>query len=1600
MKAKTPGKSRRLAALVTVALFVVSALSVLATVVPSAAATTTPASPSYKGQNFYFGLMSNDSTLDFPHTAPNGTWSLSIYHDISTVSDYMEEVSPPYYCPINAGGPENVYWREFNSCTITGPFTDQQSGIMDEWADCYTGAGLTAVWKGYCDDIEVVGEELNGSPVTGVLTVACRLDGSGGWTTIYSSTVTVPFVVRTPDLTSPCIAKDGMVKGTYVFHQTDLEFSFAPPAIHHYTYNSYTSATWPNWTFWGQPQNTGTNGCDNHYPTGTGWANRLSDTSGTHSTPYGCGQWIDQNQGFTQSLKSNYTSTSATTYVPWSLSFSGVTPTEISSPSYCGSQWSYMANCLITGALTNHVGYVPWNWETGCDLVDNQWICGAPTSAYNNCQFVDNAEVCDNPATPMTITGSTVSTPVTGTLSLSCRYAFEDNTTSASWTTLISPRKVTTPFSITVNVNPCLGGPYSTAYYTDYYSVSFTPSTPMASTVAYQGIEETQTDIVPTTGLTFSTQMTGGSDGTYMVFWDSKCITQDDPIGGPQVCAAGGTPDGALKYTYWKIGNFGGKIEFMDPVGQLFPLLPANYTGQTSSVEFLIRATTSTIPTLDELQIYYNVGNGYVLGLTYYSSTLAWMGTDGGKVILYADMHSTTVTQSSFAYFSVWTPNQVKAEGTFDNNMWYLSRHYETISGGSYSGDAVEGDTDGPPLMVNLTGVSSHGAVLYAGMAPTQEVLKYLGEGFSSSCEANCYVDQTASLTNPDYVTYNLANGVNSLGLSTDRIMITVQTEASTTSEQTTYVVQVHYSSSSYTGRRFSVYLGDDLLASGLNAHANATGTYTVTVPYELPGNRYVSRHITDVMGLLLEETGYGSCSSIFGNVNRQASCSFDMASPLLNFIDETMNLCSALETKTCTASTYTEYYGPMFGAAEDAALTSGWYGSYATFPQAGFYEVLPSSGDGVSFNQPNPTGYGYTPVAPFSTPYISRLSVTSSIRFLSIDGIPVPLPSVFTNADTMWVDAVQISGYTPSTQALRAQYTAQTGGSLATAEALLDSAGWDGTGSSLKVCIYTQCFDEASYPSYTMATFLSAASVVGSMAGTGSIWATEAREAAGVVEEALWSGTGYVEFGGQQLKSTDWRFVGGELAAYEPLADDPLSYFTNQAGLFNDVSMVLENAGINGVQPPESAAVLVANTEATGASAQALWNFLTYLPNQPEIYAVGTLGTPVGNVAPTVTGCSASSITLTGYFLFNETSRGTCSASYVTSETVANIGYTNLMASFHLNGTVNVGTGAATLSTTITLRTPKTSSNCPWPISLTGLMSCSSVVATGTNTTTVSRTGAIDKEIGVDIETPAVSAGQYFLVVQFSFTGVGTFDSSTQSPTAYFVKTEQLGIAPNSMSVNFVNNANYNEGAWFFSSSLYQAGTTETAAIGKTGLELNLQSPVAGREIDAGTVSHGYITRGASDTFHFEGNVTGQDPTTYLCFGISTTSLMPVIVSSMVPSGLFSQQSSFASFCDNSAGNAVLSFRNQNGAVQTWNAFVSGKNLQVGMEIIGTTLRVTYTTSSGAQAAASFVMNWNTLNTYVYSYATTKATSAQHVYLFSESGIGDTPPSDGIVVS
>jgi hypothetical protein len=871
-----------------------------------------------------------------------------------------------------------------------------------------------------------------------------------------------------------------------------------------------------------------------------------------------------------------------------------------------------------------------------------------------------------------------------------------------------------------------------------------------------------------------------------------------------------------------------------------------------------------------QLNVWLNTGTGYTKVVTNYQNGagLNWLTSGGGgyQILQARSGDSSVVHHAYFGFLSVWQPSQAVAEGTLDNNVWALGRHYEKVSatGSPYNGEAVMTDTDDPPLRIVATGGGYSTSTLFSGQfeqSPLSYISGYSGPGLCgqqySSCLWNSYV--TSLSGNSQTVRYDFANnclaGFAGGGSSCEMYSVSVTNQPTGSGDNVTYTTQVN-TNSGPTGRTYSVYLGPSTIYSGLSSNGSPPSSKSVDYGTGLSGNRYVGRHITEVAGYLLAELGYAT-----GGQQQSATTPLDMADPLLNFMSSLQTQChNSGGSYACGSSTYTDYYTPLFPSKDcsTCGFSDTWYYSDSTWPESNFYTVAPFSGDsyGDTFALENS---GASTNAQFSFPYFSRLSLVTpavpSLQFL-----------YYATADNLWEAGVQQYGFSASTSALRSAHYIDRYGStdLTLAQQLLESAGWDGYGPSLQVCVGTgisilghkvqYCNDQTSYPTYNTATFLAAASLVAAQTGGTNSYQTWAEQAASVLEQALWSGTGYVAGVSGTIQEPQW--TGGELAAYEPLAVDPVQYQSNQGGFFGDVSNALSLFGIQGVQQPETAGFSLTDTEATGLSASALYVFLKELPNYSETGGVGTAISSQGEAqTPSVTasGTYVYTTNLGNGVRFNTTtSASSISATWTETQSFSGtVTNAETFANFVINGTVSSGAVA-----TAELKVKN---------------SGGTVISDFTNSTTFSGPNKITRAIGVSTAEFSLSPGTYTLQAVFTYTGVGTFYSQrTSSTQEYYLGFEGAGIIPNSVDDNEITNQNY--GTWL--DTYYQSTGSRTYAqnSGLPGLAVTLASASGSYFEEAFYTDNSYSYTNDAIHFSFRGEVSSQGQAAPVCFGVSPT--------------------------------------------------------------------------------------------------------------------------------
>ncbi len=728
-----------------------------------------------------------------------------------------------------------------------------------------------------------------------------------------------------------------------------------------------------------------------------------------------------------------------------------------------------------------------------------------------------------------------------------------------------------------------------------------------------------------------------------------------------------------------------------------------------------------------------------------YNSLTLDIGFNYGYLYAFSRSSSSTST-AMLGYLNVWNPNNPLVEGTLDQNVWYLVRHYESVNSFSYG---VMLDTSVPPLWMSIP-VGAYTADMYVGMT--------LG-GLGNECQGNpCNVVQGVLSTNGslqtdaylfcyggDCSSSSLQSAEAGGSLSSQEVAyVTVETSPSATGGSEIYNVSIESSTTSFTLNFGTVQIFVDSGSAG-------SGSYQATIPYGLPGLRYVSRHVTEVSGLLFQELGYNTTSN-------------NWASPLENFIPTVLNACST--DPTCKTP-YVEYYSPLFPSAiNELNLASNWYYQENSWPGYQFYSDLPDA-QGTSFGFPV---FGNQ----WSEPYISRMSLTTA-PLGNAGGLCNILANVLSlvscNAQNLWMYGVQKYGYDPTSLALRAMLAAEQGQSASTVGSLLTSAGWDGFGVSKNVRFFGVPYTEPSYATYETAAFAAAASAAGNIEGNAQ-YSTWAAQAAGALESALWSGTGHIA--GQTNPVTLWQYAGGEMSAYNP-SPAVLTYASNQGGAFGAVSVFLQQIGYQGVQPAESPGFEPVATEATALSAIGLLDYLSYLGNQPAQHTnQGPFLAADSSVLDATTSCAPNS-------------------SYCTSDTAI-----SGQVSFK---TVVGGTFTADLQQPITISQPVTSSN--WQA---GFWIDGSIIPSGSLTvrvnlmdpvtgdsitgysTTVSASQSYNQYVQVGGLYPLTLAPGSYLE-QFIISGQGSTDFYDSGG---FVQPLFLYIVPNTIQDNFVQDPYY----------------------------------------------------------------------------------------------------------------------------------------------------------------------------------------------------------------
>ncbi len=943
------------------------------------------------------------------------------------------------------------------------------------------------------------------------------------------------------------------------------------------------------------------------------------------------------------------------------------------------------------------------------------------------------------------------------------------------------------------------------------------------------------------------------------------------------------------------------------------------------------------------LAVYLDTGSGF--SQVYTSSTgLAWMSIDGGY--LYATVNAEngagccpSPLPAGFPYISLWSPNNPVSEGTFDMNMWYLARHYiQFPSGSGFANEAAIVDSDPTPIWITYDGQT-----LYSGMAasPTQEDYQRL---------------QIQTQTEAQWTQQYFASG--QLGSA---LGLLVENNQSSDAPVVNYTVTA--TSCNPSAGPINVYESSDLLFT-IPQGATCSSNYKTTLSFTAGagGLRYVSRHVTEVTGDILNEIGYGAYSTRHnsggptGANSAGSTYAPDYADPLLNFMNTVLTDC--YDAGTCTASTYTEYYSPLFPSSVDTYggnVADNWYYQYSTFPQQGFYKVQYYG----TVNQPNDFNKTNTV---YADPYVSRLSITANPLYADF--------APYGSADNLWTQGVMEDGYTPTTQSLRALHLVDKYGStdLTQAESLLNSVQWNGIGTSYLTCAYGDpssswhrlaCFSETSYATYATGSFLGAAAVVGSVAG--GLYEQWARQAAGVIDQAMWSGKGDVL--GQSEPMTLWQSIGGEISAYAGFPD-PVQYASNQGGLIKVGTDILSFFGYEGIQSDESPAVQVANTECTAIAAAAMLLYLEYLPGVQasplETSGVSSSQGTLSLESHSCTGTCSFDLSNVGVAEFQvQSGGGEGTVSYTLPVTFnKSMGPSTFQGGFWVNGTLGSSSYDGSLTVALNLENSNGQSVTGYQVQIGPYLN----------------NYKINQFVPVQGLYPDnISTGQYKM--EFAMTCDGICDFGGTSGDNNYVQPQGFAILNNSAVEPFITDAIYNipYGNWW---NTYNYGPTQHYAQSLSdvvGLNMQAASGTTGTESDYGIVSqtqYSFATAPLSLTAETgSSSVSG----TKACVGISPESA----------GGLYSLLSNpdFIIACQNGATLAIETSANR--ATNTYSTSISSHNVSISLELTRSgILDVQYNTGSGpTEFSSSFpisvnVTAWQSKSVYVFDYMTTTSTT------------------------
>lgn len=810
------------------------------------------------------------------------------------------------------------------------------------------------------------------------------------------------------------------------------------------------------------------------------------------------------------------------------------------------------------------------------------------------------------------------------------------------------------------------------------------------------------------------------------------------------------------------------------------------------------------------LTVYLNIGTGWQLA---YSNPTLSIGFDYGYLYAFARTYSSG--SATFAYLNSWAANNPKAEGTLDQNTWYLIRHYETISAGSYAGDAVILDGSAPPLWMSVPD-GSNTAYVYAGMTTN---------GLGNDCQsAYCSVQQGVLSVQGNTQTdaYLFCFSVSISCSSADLQALEAGSSLSESSATVAYVTVTISPDSSLAGTEdynvqivagttpFTLHFGTSQIYQ--DTGLSGTGSYSNPLAYGAPGMRYVSRHVTEITGLLFKELGYGALANN------------NWSGPLLNF-DPAVTAACAGGTDCPSNGVYNEYYSPLFPKViNPTSYSSNWYDTTNAFPGKAFYNDLPDS-TSSTFSFPE---FG----TQFSYPYVSMLSLSSNICIVGncLSG----------TTDQGFLNNIEGgSGFYPNSLALEANYLSLTGGSTSQIAQLFSQVNWDGLGISRQVVIsgltgiglhYTD--QESSYGTFGTGSFLSAASAAAVYTGSQQykVWA---QQAAGVLEGILWSGASNIV--GQSQPLTLWQFTGGAMADYTPFGAG-LGYTSNQGYIYGTASSTLRSMGVQGLQNAESPGYDPVSTEPTAVSAAALYVYISDLPglsaqplqNGNYFAANGNALDTTTNCSPNQASCSGISTVVPNEISFNSGSGAVFTGAMnqpITIETP--IPSSSIEAGFYISGTVG---GGSSLELSVELYN-------------------STGDVTGYSTTLQPSSNTVYNQfVAVSGQFPLTLApGTYNLQYVVTANGFAQFTS------AGYVQALYVSIVPNSINENFPVDPSWS--GWWNS---YQSpgGQCSTSWNNQTGLVIAADNGGSNPTADCGYVSQSELSA-ISGSFLITGQTT-----------------------------------------------------------------------------------------------------------------------------------------------